>query len=396
MPLEFSREQITTPLFRFEHQAMACDWELFIAHEDGEYARQAADAAWDEVDLIENDLSRFREGSDVRRLNSAEAGDTIRVGLHARDCLLLAGEISELTSGAFDVMVGRAMDEIRAGRNSSPDFLPRDSLLEIDPVSGAVTISGDSVAIDMGALGKGYAIDALMQVLRDWNIKAALAHAGTSSVYALGAPTGLEGWPLALRDPRGEAIEGDGEATLATIILCDKALGSSGTAIKGNHILDPRTGLAEQGNIASWCLCESAAHADAFSTAFMVMNAEEIQRFQQENSDVSGAVIVKQGENSFWQRWGVLEELKWNSRAAEFEIENKIQRGELAPQKSGTDPIIAAFLRRRVTVIWKSQEKRDVFLLNASRDWLHLEDGGVEFLVPREAILCLMVADAKA
>ncbi len=122
---------------------MACDWEIFIAHDDGEYARQAAFAAFEEVDRIEDDLSRFREGSDVRRLNGAAPGETIRVGPYARDCLLLSGELSELTDGAFDVMVARAMDEIRAGGTSRADLLPQEPLLEINASNGAVTILGE-------------------------------------------------------------------------------------------------------------------------------------------------------------------------------------------------------------------------------------------------------------
>ena len=139
MPLQFSPEQIEAPLHRFEHVAMACDWEIWVAHSDGEYARQAAFAAFEEVDRIEADLSRFREDSDIRRLNSATPGETIRIGPYARDCLVLGGEVSDLTGGAFDPMVARAMDEIRAGRASRSDLLPQEPLLEIDPLHGAVT-----------------------------------------------------------------------------------------------------------------------------------------------------------------------------------------------------------------------------------------------------------------
>ena len=380
MPLQFSSEQITAPLHRFEHAAMVCDWEIFIAHENGEYARQAAFAAFEEVDRIETDLSRFREGSDVRRLNNAAPGETIRVGPYARDCLLLAGELSELTGGAFDIMVARAMDEIRAGGTSRPDLLPQEALLEMDVLSGAVTILGEGVAVDLGALGKGYAIDCVIEVLREWNIEAALAHAGTSSVYALGAPPGGDGWPLALRHPRDE------NAVISSLTLRDAALGGSGFDAKGKHILDPRSGLAVEGKVASWCQCESAARADAFSTALMVMSEAERALFQLNAPTVSGLVLLEPSDlqPNILQCWGAFENLEINEAALNFSRPVPA----LGQEKNvDADPLLATFLGQRVTVFWHDQTSRSGLFVNASRDWLQLQtEQGQTLLVPREAI----------
>lgn len=389
MPLQFSPNQVETPLYHFEHEAMVCDWEIWIAHKHGEYARQAAFAAWEEVDRIEADLSRFREGSDIRRLNSAAPGETIRIGPYARDCLLLAGEISDLTKGAFDPMVARAMDEIRAGRASRPDLLPQEPLLEIDPLNGAVTILGEGVALDLGALGKGYAIDCLMDVLREWNIEAALAHAGTSSVYALGTPPDSEGWPLALRHPQDETL------TVATLFLRDAGLGGSGFDVKGRHILDPRNGMPVEGKIASWCLCESAARADAFSTAFLVMNADELTEFSQNASSVSGLVLEESKNGVRTRRWGAFEELDLNLEALQVASTPKppYQGGwGLMPEQNvvgqtAIDPLLQKHLNKHVTITWNDQTRRIGILTGASDNWLQLEsDEGLLLLVPREAI----------
>ncbi|HEY0075634.1 MAG TPA: FAD:protein FMN transferase [Abditibacteriaceae bacterium] len=386
MPLHFSPDQIQTPLYHFEHQAMACDWEIWIAHEDDEYARQAAFAAWEEVDRIETDLSRFREGSDVRRLNGAAPGETIRVGLHARECLLLAGEISGLTGGAFEPMVARAMDEIRAGRPSGPDLLPLEPLLEIDPLNGAVTILGEGVALDFGALGKGYAIDCLIEILREWNIESALAHAGTSSVYALGTPPESDGWPLALRHPQDEA------SIITTLILRDAALGGSGFDVKGRHILDPRSGLQVEGKIASWCLCQSAARADAFSTAFLVMNRDEITEFSQNLPHVSGLVLEESNAGVIDYRWGAFENLELNSEALRAKLSSETN----AVPHIATDPLLQKHLNQRVTIVWKDQIRRSGILSAASRDWLQLQsDDGLQLLVPREAISWLEIENAS-
>ena len=389
MSLQFSSDQIATPLHRFEHTAMACDWEIWINHVDDEYARQAAFAAWDEVDRIEADLSRFREGSDIRRLNSAAPGETIRVGPYARDCLLLAGEISDLTGGAFDPMVARAMDEIRSGRGSHAGLLPQEPLLEIDPVNGAVSILGEGVALDLGALGKGYAIDSVIEVLRQWNIETALTHAGTSSVYALGAPHGYDGWPLALRHPQDETL------VVGTIQLSDAALGGSGFDVKGRHILDPRSGVPVEGKIASWCLCENAARADAFSTAFMVMNATELETFSQEVLNVSGLVLEESNKRVVARAWGAFEDVKLNENSLAVAITPvppnqgnlELSPEDNAPLQNFSDPLLRNHLNRHVTIVWQDQTRRSGVLTGASRDWLQLQsDDGARLLVPREAI----------
>jgi thiamine biosynthesis lipoprotein len=387
MPFKFDPGQHLTALHRFEHQAMNCDWEIFIANEDGEYARQAAFAAFEEVDRTEADLSRFREGSDVRRLNAAAPGETIRVGPYTRDCLLLAGELSELTGGAFDVMVARAMDEIRAGGGSSRDLLPQEPLLEIDPLSGAVTILGEGVAIDLGAIGKGYAIDCLIEVLREWNITAALAHAASSSAYALGAPPGSEGWHIALSDPR------DLKSHLATLFLRDTGIGGSGTATQGMHILDPRTGLAVKGKIASWCLCDTATRADAFSTAIFVMSEPELAAFSNNVPEASGLVLLERNGGIAVRRWGALEAIELDEESLSQTSGVEIAKDEAMPFAENVaqiGPLLKAHLNSRITVVWKDHTRRSGVLTAADNDWLQLQcDDGPVLLIPREAIACL-------
>lgn len=381
----FQREHIETPLHGFTHQAMNCDWEIFIPIDNPEYARQAADAAFEEVDRIEADLSRFREGSDVRRLNGAAPGETVLVGPYARDCLWMAGEISEATQGAFDVMVGRAMDEVRAGHSSNATLLPGEPLLEIDPLRGAVTILGEGVAIDFGALGKGYAIDCLVQILREWSIFSALAHAGTSSVYALGTPPGHEGWPLALRDPR------DQSTPIGTLTLRDAALGGSGFDDQGRHIIDPRTGQVAQAAIASWYCCENAARADAISTALMVMSPDECAEFLALHFDESGLVLHGDSVRPEIVKSGLFSnlELIFNPALAPLVFETQFVEAET---KKIENPSFQSFIGRRVAIVFREQTRRAGILTGVEGDWLYLRsDEDLTLLIPREAVLWIEV-----
>lgn len=383
--LALDRDSIVAPLHRFAHVAMNCDWEIFIAGQDAEYARQAAFAAWDEVDLIEAQISRFVPGSDVARLNAASPGDEVRIGPAALDCLLLANEISEQTQGAFDVMVGRAMDRIRAGEAAGPEFLPVEPLLEIDAAHGVVRVLSEGIAIDFGALGKGYAIDRVLAILREWSIENALAHSGSSSCAALGTPLGREGWPVGLRDPR----DPDCEATLGVVPLCNAALGGSGFQTQGRHIVDPRSGLQVEGKIGAWTLCQSAARADAVSTALMVMPPDEIEAFLSQNPEDSGLVLFGKPTQPQILHSGFLAGIELNFAAFTPPPEPAPSAEPAVPAaiSSSTDAIVRPFIRRSVTLVWPNGTKQSGILVAASADWLHLQsDDGTTILAPREAI----------
>jgi thiamine biosynthesis lipoprotein len=391
---QLHREGIEAPLHRFAHVAMNCEWEIYIAGEDAEYARQAAFAAFAEVETIEADISRFWQGSDVARLNAAQPGEEIRIGPHTRDCLMLAGEISEQTQGAFDIMVGRAMDKLRAGQTPGSESLADEPLLEIDPLRGVVTILAEGVAMDFGALGKGYAIDRILAVLREWSIENALAHSGGSTSAAMGAPPGLEAWPLALRDPRGEDLA----EIIATVPLRDAALSGSSFQVQGSHIVDPRSGAPVKGKIGTWALCASAARSDGISTALMVMQPHEIEYFFDHHPDDSGLVLLGDPAQPQLLGSGPLAALELDLgelaispvTPAHATPQTKQSAPEIAAE---TDPILRPFLGRGVVWFSRENERHSGTLIAASAHWIHFEaDDGATVLVPREAIARVEVA----
>ncbi|HSD65086.1 MAG TPA: FAD:protein FMN transferase [Vicinamibacteria bacterium] len=255
---------------RFAHAAMATVFEVHCAHPDARYARQAAEAAFDLVDRLEREQSRFVANSDVSRVNALAAGESARVTPSTMECLEIAFRLHVLTDRAFDVSIGTGLDR-----------------LELVPDAFAVHARDGGARLDLGGIGKGYAVDRMAEVLDEWDIRRALVHGGFSSVLARDAPPERDGWPLTLSAP-GPA---DG-AILARISARQLAFSASGTR-KGGHILDPRSGHPVREG-AAWvalaCRGEGdadaglpdaarspAAVAEGLSTAFMILSLEEIE-----------------------------------------------------------------------------------------------------------------------
>jgi FAD:protein FMN transferase len=249
---------------RFSHAAMATVFEVHCAHADAGYARQAAQAAFDLVDRLERDLSRFIANSDVSRINHLTAGESTRVSPWTMECLELARRLYGLTGKAFDVSIGSGMER-----------------LELVPSGFTVQARAGGARLDLGGIGKGYAVDRMAEVLEEWEIPRALVHGGFSSVRAMEAPPDRDGWPLTLSAPG----PGD-DRILARVSARQKAFSASGVR-KGDHILDPLTGRSVRGRAAAWVAVPAglvslevdtspAAVADALSTAFMIQPMEEI------------------------------------------------------------------------------------------------------------------------
>ncbi len=236
---------------------MATLYEIILEHEDREYARQASAACFQLLAEIETDLSRFIENSDISRIAVLKAGERLVLGVHSTACLDRAMAMFRATGGAFNIAY------LSAG---SADF-EGGEVYHLDPQTSVFESRVDGLKLDLGGIGKGYALDCMAELLQEWELDRALLQGGRSSVLALDGPQGEGGWPLSISAP------GAGRQLLGRPSLRRQAMAASGLQ-KGAHIRPP-AGRGEEpisAVLATWAIGHPAAEMDAMSTAAMLLD----------------------------------------------------------------------------------------------------------------------------
>lgn len=262
-------------LTRFEHEAMATQFVLHLAVPgDGSALRPIAEEAFRLLDRLEERLSFYQEGSDVTRINRAGEGESFRIDEVTHRCLLDAIEVSAATEGAFDPFTGHAA--LQAKTQNVPhhlsDITPpkdgdREPVLAIDPEQPIVTKLAGRRWLDLGAVGKGAALDAMAEVLKEWDVPSAVLSGGGSSLLVFGAPpqSDQDTWTLHLpQSPGHPALE----------LPAPFALGASGDGFQPGHIIgEPGHAPRPQ----SLVMAPSAALADALSTAAILLTDQQLK-----------------------------------------------------------------------------------------------------------------------
>jgi len=270
----------------------------------------AAEEALDCIDDLEDQLSVYRDDSEVSRLNAMAVAGPVEVEPRLFELLEFSAHLTRQTQGAFDIATGALIKAWgfykREGRVPSP--IERSAamaktgtrFLAFDREKRTVRYLRPGLEINLGGIGKGYALDRGVELLaQDWRTASALLHGGTSSVRAIGTPPGQErGWPIAIKHPWDE------KRRLGTIYLNGTALGTSAATFqhfeyngrKLGHLLDPRTGWPAEGVEQVSVVAPTATEADALSTAFFVLGVEPTARFCQTRPDV-GVIFLPAGQD---------------------------------------------------------------------------------------------------
>jgi FAD:protein FMN transferase len=282
---------------QFSHEAMATTFKILAIHDDEKYARQVACEAFAEVDRLEAQLSRFIENSEVSRINNLPANKPMVLWIDTFECLKKSIELYEQTKGAFDVTVGPLLkcwlnkdgSSRTPGQQELTDArsIVGTNLIKLNEQEITIELLKSHVQIDLGGIGKGYAVDCVAKMLRDYEMTTSLISGGGSTVFALNAPAGTDGWPLTISTP------GNRSEILARLNLKNRAISSSGIEERGRHIIDPRTGKPALSRSSAWSFTPDAATADALSTAFMVMTPEEIEKYCSIHKETTALIMLE-------------------------------------------------------------------------------------------------------
>ncbi|MGE0609275.1 MAG: FAD:protein FMN transferase [Pirellulales bacterium] len=279
-----------TYLVRIGRRAMACQFETLLNAGQYPHGTVAAMAALDLVEELEAQLTVYRDSSEIMRINREAAAVPVEVEPQLFGLLQQAVELWRETAGAFDITSGPLSKVWGFYRRQGT--LPSDSelaaalarvgsqRLELDAARHSLQFNVPGMELNLGAIGKGYALDRAGQLLRQQGVEHFLLHGGQSSVLAGGVHGWREAgdvpdhcWTVAVHDPMRPGH------VLAEVRLRNKAIGTSGAGTqffrhqgrRYGHILDPRDGWPATGTLSSTVVAPTAAEADALATAFYIL-----------------------------------------------------------------------------------------------------------------------------
>ena len=306
----------TNYLEQYSKNAMACEFELLFNLHQYPQSGAAAMEAFKLIDRLEDQMTVYREHSEVSQINMNAYAKDFVVEKRLFELLLLANLLHQQTGKAFDITAGplsRVWGFERRG-GELPDQTTIDEalesvgsgMIELKTQKLSIRFTQPGITINLGGIGKGHALDRVAELFESKSIGDFVVHGGQSSVLARGsseaatvrpAATGeaplQQGWTVGISHPMIPGVR------LAEVFLRDKALGTSGTGRQGfyhqgqryGHIIDPRTGWPTTHFLSTTVISSSAAISDALSTAFFVMTLDEVDEYCESNPDVAAILI---------------------------------------------------------------------------------------------------------
>jgi thiamine biosynthesis lipoprotein len=293
--------------------AMATRFEIVLYGRSQSRLRAAGEAALAEVERIEAQLSIYHPTSEMARVNACAARQPVRVSPSVFRLLEQARQLHRESGGAFDIAIAPLVRcwGFMDGSGSWPDPREVDRVRRqvgmqhviLDEENLTVRFDGEGVMLDLGAIGKGHAIDRAVETLREAGVASALLHGGTSTVNGIGKPPEEDAWKVAIESPSGD---GAAPRLLATVPLRDEALSVS--AVWGKcfehegktfgHVLDPRAGRPVSNAVLAAVVLPSATESDALSTALLVAGPEGHEKIAQLRPGMR-TLVVGAGANHY-------------------------------------------------------------------------------------------------
>jgi thiamine biosynthesis lipoprotein len=275
----------TPGLLRLEESldSMGTTYSVVVYGTDRYKMQTAVELSFDEVRRLDQMLSNYRSESELSRLNRSAGAGPVKVSKELFDLLSACVRYSEASEGAFDISVGPLM-KVWGFYKGSGHFPHRAEIrgamanvgyknIMLDAGQQTVQYRRSGVELDPGGIGKGYAVDRMVAILRDNGIRSGLITAGSSSIYGIGAPpTESKGWRIAIKHPK------EPSQSVAEVFLKDMSMSTSGNYEKFfrvagkvySHIMDPRTGYPAPGMLQVSVVTPKTLDSEAWTKPYFI------------------------------------------------------------------------------------------------------------------------------
>jgi thiamine biosynthesis lipoprotein len=302
------RDAVRSRMVERAGTAMGSELHLTAWTQDERRAAAAFDAVFNEFDRLETLMSVWRANSDVLRINAAAGRQAVPVSADVREALRTARQISEWTGGKFDVTFGALADVWKFDHDRDNSIPGADAIrrrlplidyrqIDIDERAGTVFLRRNGMRIHLGGIGKGYAVEHAVRILRGAGLRDFMIQAG-GDLYVAGQRDGRP-WRLGINDPRGPAGR-----TFATIDLSDGTFSTSGDyarsfmkdGVRYHHLLDPATGQPARGCRSVTIVADSALLADGLSTGVFILGPEAGMALIERLPDVEGVIVTAKND----------------------------------------------------------------------------------------------------
>jgi len=282
--------------------------EITLIGDNEEAANKAALRAFQEMKRIEQLMSPWIESSDVFRINHSSGKEWIMISPETLEVIKKAQEISELSDGGFDITVGPLVELWRKAREkkippSAEEVKEKLGLVNFKNIEmdreGKVFLKKKGMAIDLGGIAKGYAVDKAFELLKSLGYKNVIVNAGGD--LRVGGLKNNQPWSIGIQHPR------ESQNFLARISISDMAVATSGDyqrffiyeGKRYHHIFNPKDGFPTDDCQSVTVLCKEGMMADALATAVFVLSPEKGYALCQKLEGVDCLIVDKEGKITF-------------------------------------------------------------------------------------------------
>jgi thiamine biosynthesis lipoprotein len=296
-------------LLERSHVTMGTEIELTAWTADDARAEAAFAAVFGEFDRLDGMMSIWKGDSDVVRLNAAAGVQAVPANRETREVLNIARDVSEMTGGRFDVTFGALSGlwkfDSQDKDNTIPDrreVLARLPLInyrdvEVDDHAGTAFLKRKGMRVNLGGIGKGYAVDRSVDILRRSGLRDFMIQAG-GDMYVAGR-RGDRPWRLGIRDPRGPA-----DKSFAMLDLTDGTFSTSGDyerffikdGRRYHHIIDLAAGEPARGCRSVTLVAERAVIADALAKGVFILGPDAGMALIERTPGVQGVIVSAKNE----------------------------------------------------------------------------------------------------